>query len=64
MKIIINALGNAGYAEDQVQGVKVKDLIEFLEQFDEDDEVITYNYTNRYGAPYGKIYLSLKDEEY
>lgn len=63
MKIVINALGNAGYSDDQVEGVKIGDLIEFLQQFEDDDELITYNYSNRYGAPYGKIYLSLKDDE-
>ena len=64
MKIILKARGAAGYAPDQVTGIKVKDLKELLENYQDDDEIITYDMGNKYGAPYGKIYADIEDEEW
>ena len=63
MKIVIRALGNAGYGKDQVRGLKVRDIKNFLEQLDDEDEIVTYNSSNRYGASYGELYLDIIEDE-
>lgn len=64
MKIVLKIHGAEGYGADQVKGLKVKDLIELLEDYDEEDEIITYDTTNRYGASYGRLFAEVEDEEY
>ncbi len=63
-KICIRILANAGYSKEQVKGVTLRELSDFvnelLEYNDENTEVITIDEGNLYGAKYGKIYL---DEE-
>ena len=60
-KVGIKILSNAGYGADQVKGIKLGELKEFIEEmieyYGEDTEVITVDSGNKYGAKYGKIYL-------
>lgn len=62
MKIILRALGNAGYGADQVKGITVRELKDLLEDLQDDDVIITKNLSNRYGANYGEIYAEIIGE--
>ena len=66
-KICISILANAGYSKEQVKGVTLRELIDFvnelLEYNDENTEVITINEGNYRGAKYGKIYLEVEEDE-
>lgn len=64
MKIVLKIHGAEGYGADQVKGLKVKDLIELLEDYDEEDEIITYDVTNIYGASYGRLFAEVDSEEF
>lgn len=61
-KVGIGILSNAGYGKDQVQGVTLRELKEFIDEmieyYGEDTEVITVDRGNKYGANYGKLYLT------
>jgi len=61
MKIILRVSPNQGYGPEQVKGIKVLDLKELLEQYNDDDEIITLDGGNRYGAKYGKLYAEVED---
>lgn len=63
MKLIIGIKSNEGYSANQVNGIKVKLLKEMLEDFDDEDEVITYDFNNKYGANYGKLTANIIDED-
>lgn len=63
MKIVIGIKSNEGYSANQVNGIKVKLLKEMLEDFDDEDEIITYDFNNKYGANYGKLTANIIDEE-
>lgn len=63
MKIVIGIKSNEGYSASQVNGIKVKLLKEMLEDFDDDDEIITYDFNNKYGANYGKLTANIIDED-
>ena len=68
-KIGIRILANAGYSANQVNGVTLGELRDFIDEmieyYDEDTEVVTVDDGNRYGANYGRLYLQdvLEDEE-
>lgn len=55
MKYQLNIRANGGYSADQVKGLTVGDLKALLDEMDDDDEIITYDSTNAYGAAYGTI---------
>jgi hypothetical protein len=61
-KVGIGILANAGYGKDQVQGVTLGELRgfidEMIESYGEDTEIITVDRGNKYGANYGKLYLT------
>ena len=67
-KVGIGILANAGYGKDQVKGVTLAELKNFIDEmieyYGEDTEIITIDRGNVYGAKYGKLYLSndLEDE--
>ena len=60
-KVGISILANAGYSPDQVKGITLKELRDFIDEmieyYDEDTEIITVDKGNVYGAKYGNIYL-------
>lgn len=68
-KVGLSILANAGYSANQVKGVTLGELRDFIEEmieyYDEDTEVITVDSGNVYGAKYGKLYLQglLVDED-
>ena len=66
-KICVRVLSNAGYSKDQVKGVTLEELQNFitdlLEYYDKSTEVVTINDGNLYGAKYGKIYLEIAEED-
>jgi len=61
-KVGIGILANAGYGKDQVQGVTIRELKEFIDEmieyYGEDTEIITVDRGNKHGAKYGKLYLT------
>lgn len=61
-KVGIGILANAGYGKDQVKGVTLGELQNFINEmiecYGEDTEIITIDRGNVYGAKYGKLYLS------
>lgn len=68
MKYQLTIEPNQGYSAEQVNSITVADLLDMLDGLDDDDEIITYDYQNRYGAKYGGLTLELepiesKDEE-
>lgn len=67
-KVGIKILSNAGYGMDQVTGITLGELRDFIEEmieyYDEDAEVITVDSGNKYGAKYGKLYLEEISEDY
>lgn len=63
MKFVIGIKSNMGYSPNQVRGIKVKDLKEMLEDLEDDDEVITCDYNNKYGANFGMIMKEMLDED-
>lgn len=68
-KVGLSILANAGYSANQVNGVTLGELRDFIDEmieyYDEDTEVITVDDGNVYGAKYGKLFLEdvLENEE-
>lgn len=52
-----------GYSADQVSGITVEELRWALEDLNDDDEIITYDQNNGYGASYGKLSVSIDECE-
>ena len=69
MKYAFYIRGNQGYGHDQVQGIKVWELIERLQELDEDDELFIKDTGNRYGANWHSfltgwdMFEEIEDEE-
>ena len=67
-KVGVKILSNAGYGMDQVTGITLGELRDFIEEmieyYDEDAEIITVDSGNKYGAKYGKLYLEEISEDY
>ena len=61
MKYKLTIEPNQGYAPDQTRMVTVGELKDFLSQFEDEDEICTYDYQNRYGAKYGGICLEVEE---
>ena len=56
--MILNIKANEGYEPEQVENARcitVGELKEWLEQFDDDEKIITKDLNNKYGADYGII---------
>ena len=67
-KVGIRILANAGYGVDQVKGITLEELKDFVEdliaEYGEDTEIVTVDDGNHYGAKYGKLYTETIDDEY
>lgn len=65
MKYQLNIRSNEGYSADQVNGITKAELIDALADLEDDDEVITYDLNNAYGAKYGRatMYVDLCELE-
>lgn len=44
-----------GYAADQIKTITVGELKEMLEYYEDEDEIVLHDNSNRYGAAYGRI---------
>lgn len=59
MKLRINIDGAQGYDADQAtkngSTITVGDLRSWLDDYDDDDEIVTYDTSNTYGAAWGRI---------
>lgn len=55
MKLVLNVRGNQGYGPDQVRGMNVRELIEMLEGYEPDTEIVLNDVGNTYGAAWGNI---------
>ena len=60
MKYQLTIQPNQGYSTDQAQAISVQDLRDMLADLDADDEIVTYDYQNTYGAKYGGLTLELE----
>ena len=56
-KIILQIRNSEGYFPEEIKGVKVKELIEMLSEFENDDEVVIEDLTIIHGRKYGTIIL-------
>ncbi len=54
-KLQLEINGAMGYGAEQVRSITVGELKEMLECYDDNDEIVTHDETNRYGASYGSI---------
>lgn len=55
MKIALRIRANEGYSASQVKGLTVGELRRWLDDFDDDDEIVTHDLNNGYGADWGTI---------
>lgn len=65
MKIALRIRANEGYSASQVKGITVGELRRWLEDYDDDTEIVTHDLNSRYGAAWGKIaqYQPLEDAD-
>ncbi len=66
-KIQLEINGAQGYGAEQVRSITVGELRAMLEDYEDNIEIVTHDYTNRYGASYGTIIEIAdveKDEDY
>lgn len=59
MKYQLNIKSNLGYDSDQVSGITVGELKGMLDGLDDEDQIITYDENNGYGASFGGFSGSL-----
>lgn len=64
MKLVLNVRGNQGYGPDQVRGMNVRELIEMLEGYEPDTEIVLNDVGNTYGAAWGNILDVEENYEY
>ena len=53
LQLLVNSC--KGYSADQVKGITVGELRDALADFDDDDEIVTYDSSNAYGASFGQV---------
>lgn len=61
MKYQITIQSNEGYSADQVSGTTVGELMRLLSDFNEDDEIVTFDMNNPRGASFGRIHAEIEE---